>query len=70
MIHQLRTVSTQGRKATGTLTLCTEDTSGWFYVANGVETGSTLADGVVADLHTESVLVVVDAGLIVEALFP
>lgn len=53
-----------------TLTLCAEDTSGWLYVANGVETGSTLANGVVTNLHAEGVLVVVDAGLIVEALLP
>lgn len=50
------------------LTLCAEDTFGWLWVANGVETGRTLTDGVVPDLDTEGVLVVVDAGLIVETL--
>lgn len=55
---------------TGILTLCAENTFGWFGITNGVETGRTLADGVVTDLHAECMLVVVDAGLIVETLFP
>lgn len=50
--------------------LCAKDTFRWLRIANGVETGRTLTDGIVDDLHAQRMLIVVDASLIVEALFP
>lgn len=66
----LRYILTDTLIIVAALTLCAEDTFRWLRIANGVETGRTLTDGIVDDLHAHRVLVIVDASLMVEALFP
>lgn len=50
------------------LTWCTEDASRWLRIADRVVAAGALTHRIVSHLNTEGVLVVVDAGLVIETL--